>query len=112
MTFTNEILDLPHHVLGDQATTWNQRTGEISIELIIFISVIAMDVYIFRTLIRRIKILEGFLPICAGCKKIRNQDQWVQIESYISAHSPVQFTHSMCPECLRKYYPELFSHKP
>ncbi len=108
LTFANEVLDLPHLVLGDQATTWSQRSGEISIEAIIFIAVIALEIFLFRKLIRRIKILEGFLPICAGCKKIRTRDQWQQIENYISENSLVQFSHSLCPDCQKKLYPELF----
>ena len=108
LTFTNEVLDLPHFMLGDKATTWSQRSGEISIELVIFIAVISLEVYLFKKLIRRVKILESFLPICASCKKIRKQDQWEQIEKYISENYLVQFSHSLCPECQEKLYPELF----
>ena len=109
LTFTNEVLDLPHFVLGDQATSWSQRIGEITIELIIFIAVIALEIYLFRSLFQRIKILEGFLPICANCKKIRTQNQWEQIETYISENSLAQFSHSLCPDCQKKLYPELFT---
>ncbi len=52
-----------------------------------------------------IKVLSGLLPICASCKKIRDdQGYWNQIESYIHAHSEAEFSHSMCPECLKRYY--------
>ena len=108
LTFTNEVLDLPHLLFGDQATTWNQRGGEICIELIIFVAVISLEIYLFKKLLRRIKILEGFLPICASCKKIRDQDQWEQIENYITKNSLAQFSHSLCPECQQRLYPELF----
>jgi len=108
LTFTNEVLDLPHFLFGDQATTWNQRGGEICIELIIFVAVVSLEIYLFRKLLRRVKILEGFLPICASCKKIRNQDQWEQIENYITKNSLAQFSHSLCPECQQKLYPELY----
>jgi hypothetical protein len=111
LTFTNEVLDLPHFLLGDKATTWTQRTGEISVEVIIFFAVIALEIYLFHKLIRRIRILEGFLPICASCKKIRTQDHWQQIENYISENSLVQFSHSLCPDCQKKLYPELFISK-
>ena len=108
LTFANEVVDIPHFVFGDTATTWTQRGGEIAIELIIFFMVIALEAFLFRRLIRRIKILEGILPICAGCKRIRSQDQWKQIETYISENSPVRFSHSLCPDCQRRLYPELF----
>ena len=111
LTFTNEVLDLPHIALGDKATTWGQRSGKIAIELVIFTGVFVLEIYLFRKLVRRIKILEGFLPICANCKKIRNQDQWEQIENYISENSLVQFSHSLCPECIEKLYPELLKNR-
>jgi len=60
-----------------------------------------------RTL-AEVKILSGLLPICAGCKKIRNdQGYWQQIEGYIQEHSQAQFSHGLCPECAKRLYPEL-----
>jgi ABC-type amino acid transport substrate-binding protein len=56
-----------------------------------------------------VKQLSGFLPICASCKKIRDdKGYWNQIESYISQHSEAEFSHSICPECAKKLYPELY----
>lgn len=53
----------------------------------------------------RVKLLSGFLPICASCKKIRNdQGYWQQIESYIRDHSEAEFSHGICPECAVKLY--------
>lgn len=48
--------------------------------------------------------LEGILPICAGCKRIRDGADWRQIESYISARSSAQFSHGICPDCERRLY--------
>lgn len=54
-----------------------------------------------------IKSLRGILPICASCKKIRDdKGYWNQIETYISRHSEVDFSHGICPECAEKLYPE------
>ena len=54
-----------------------------------------------------VKILRGLLPICASCKKIRdNEGGWDHIENYIQKHSEAQFTHGICPECLERLYPE------
>lgn len=53
-----------------------------------------------------IKTLKGMLPICAACKKVRDdKGYWSQIEAYVSEHSEAEFTHSICPECARKLYP-------
>jgi len=55
-----------------------------------------------------IKTLRGILPICASCKKIRDgAGNWTKIETYISQHSEVDFTHGICPDCLSQLYPEL-----
>lgn len=57
---------------------------------------------------KEIKVLRGFLPICASCKKIRDdKGYWNQIESYIRDHSEAQFSHSICPDCAKKQYPDL-----
>ena len=53
-----------------------------------------------------VKMLSGLLPICASCKKIRDdKGSWNQIESYIQDHSEAEFTHGLCPECAEKLYP-------
>ncbi|MGA2786164.1 MAG: PAS domain S-box protein [Verrucomicrobiota bacterium] len=55
-----------------------------------------------------VKALSGLLPICAGCKKIRDdKGYWSQVESYIQKHSEAKFSHGMCPDCLKKWYPDL-----
>ncbi len=57
---------------------------------------------------KEVKILRGFLPICASCKEIRDDKGfWHQIESYIRDHSEAEFSHGICPKCAEKLYPEL-----
>ena len=54
-----------------------------------------------------VKKLSGMLPICASCKKIRDdKGYWTQIEAYIRDHSEAEFSHGICPECMKKLYPE------
>jgi PleD family two-component response regulator len=54
-----------------------------------------------------VKQLRGFLPICSSCKSIRDdQGYWKSIETYISNHSEATFTHSICPDCINKFYPD------
>ena len=56
----------------------------------------------------QIKKLSGLLPICASCKKIRDdKGYWQQIEQYIHEHSDAQFSHGICQECAKKYYPDM-----
>jgi PAS domain S-box-containing protein len=55
----------------------------------------------------KVRALHGMLPICASCKKIRNDEgYWEQVEIYIRDHSEAEFTHGMCPDCSKKLYPE------
>jgi len=57
-----------------------------------------------------IKQLRGILPICAKCKKIRNDKGfWEKIEVYICEHSDAEFSHGLCPECAKNLYPDYFS---
>ncbi len=57
-----------------------------------------------------VKSLSGLLPICASCKKIRDdKGYWHQVETYIKKHTEVDFTHSICPECIKTRYPDLFN---
>ncbi|BBO78715.1 hypothetical protein DSCW_61320 [Desulfosarcina widdelii] len=59
-----------------------------------------------------IKELRGLIPICSVCKKIRDdEDSWHQIEAYIESHSHAEFTHGICPECMRMLYPGFVVHK-
>lgn len=59
-----------------------------------------------------VKTLRGLIPICANCKKIRDdQGYWKQIESYISEHSAAVFSHSICPQCMQKLYPDFLDRK-
>jgi hypothetical protein len=56
----------------------------------------------------QVKLLSGFLPICSSCKKIRDdKGYWNEVERYIGEHSEAQFSHGICPDCMRKLYPEL-----
>lgn len=59
--------------------------------------------------LQEVRILRGFLPICASCKKIRDDNgYWAQIEGYIRDHSEAEFTHSICPDCAKKLYPDFY----
>ncbi len=57
--------------------------------------------------ITKVKLLSGFIPICASCKKIRDdKGYWNQVEEYITKHSMAEFTHGLCPECVEVLYPD------
>ena len=82
-----------------------KRTAELEIKI-----------HELETSENKINKLEGLLPICSHCKKIKVEeeklpDKWIQIENYIQERSDADFSHGICPECRRKLYPELFPPK-
>ena len=59
-----------------------------------------------KAALSQVRKLSGMLPICAACKKIRNDEgYWEQIEAYIRQHSEAEFSHGLCPDCAQKIYP-------
>lgn len=63
-----------------------------------------------REALTQVKTLSGLLPICANCKKVRDdQGYWLQIETYISEHSNADFSHGICPQCAQKLYGDLLA---
>ena len=63
-----------------------------------------------RSALNDVKTMSGFLPICSNCKKIRDDDgYWQQVEKYIQDHSSALFSHSICPDCAKKLYPDCYN---
>jgi len=60
---------------------------------------------VLQEALETIKVLEGFIPICANCKKVRNDEGfWQQVEVYIESHSQATITHGICPDCMKELY--------
>lgn len=98
----DEIMDIPAVVFGGQATPINYTESLLETFLVAALAVIVVTMT--NRLLERIQHLEGILPVCSFCKKIRVEDQWVPIEVYIRDHSEVEFSHSLCPECREEHY--------
>ena len=68
---------------------------------------LAVQVEELRVALDHIETLRGILPICSFCNNIRNDEGgWERIEAYIGRHSQAEFSHTICPECLERHYPE------
>jgi len=101
----DEILDIPYLLWGAARTpiNWSESAFESIVISILAITVIRTTLNLFH----KMKTLEGLLPICAACKKIKDdQGSWKQIETYVRDRSEADFTHGICPECARKLYPD------
>jgi hypothetical protein len=100
----DEVADVPHYLFGAPRTPVNLT--ECLYETVL---VGGLGVFLIARTIRllsRLKYLEGFLPVCAFCKRIRVGEEWIPIESYISSNSAARFSHGFCPDCVRKHYSE------
>jgi hypothetical protein len=104
--WANEIFDFPHFFFGAKATPINWV--ESIFETVLIIVLCGCTTFFTWRLLKRIKYLEGFLPVCSFCKRIRVKEDWIPIEDFISKRSEAVFSHGLCPECAEKNYPELF----
>jgi hypothetical protein len=83
--------------------------GFTAIVTTILFGMLSIYVASLKRAMREIKTLEGLLPICSACHKIRSTDnEWHVLEKYITDRSEATFTHSLCPDCAKQLYPEMY----
>ncbi len=106
LSWFDEVLDIPHVMLGGAATPINWRESVFeSIILGIVGAVIIRHTY---NLLTRVSYLESILPVCASCNKIRMDPEfWQDIKQFVQHRAATEFTHGVCPDCIERYYPEL-----
>jgi hypothetical protein len=108
--WADQVFDIPYHFLGAVATPINWR--ESIFESVIILLIGGRIVYHTSLLFKRMQHLEGMLPVCSSCKKIRvAKDEWQQIETYVRDRSEADFSHSICPDCAKRLYPEFYTGK-
>jgi hypothetical protein len=99
----DEIYDLPHYLFKSMATPVNIVESVFESIMILMVGFVCIR----RTLgfLSKIQVLEGLLPICSSCKKIRDEKNgWQNIETYIENRSNALFTHGLCKDCMNKLY--------
>ena len=102
ISWLDEFLDLPHIFFGASPSPINYFESIFETTLLSVIAIII--IVITHMLLQRLNFLEGILPVCSFCKKIRIKKQWVPIERYIRDRSEADFSHSVCPECAEQNY--------
>jgi hypothetical protein len=108
LIWLDEFADVSYLLLGAEKTPVNWR--ESLFETLLITPIALTIIYYTKMLFSRMKYLEGFLPICSSCKKIRDeQGNWQQMESYIHDRSEARFSHGICPHCAKRLYPEVFT---
>jgi len=99
------IRDVNGHIIGASSIAYDvserKRMEEERTQLISHLS----------DTLSKVKTLSGLLPICASCKKIRDdQGYWQKLETFVRDHSNAEFSHSLCPDCMHKLYPDFSRH--
>ena len=88
-------------------TSWPLQSLDSAVDVLILIGIASLIDGIVRQE-WKIRMLEGLLPICSFCKKIRDEaGEWRQLETYIASRSGARFSHTFCQECGRRHYPDL-----
>ena len=100
----NEWLDFSHMLFGAPATPYNYT--ENIVETVIVLILCFLMALATRKLLQRIRYLEGIIPICSYCKKVRVGSDWVPVDQYVRDHSSADFSHGLCPHCLEEFYGE------
>ena len=96
-------------VLEQHLEESNRQRWEFVLTTLVFVAAASVlpGLQLFRVTKENV-VLKAILPICANCKKIRDeQDSWVDIEVYIRDRSKTEFSHGICPECMKEHYPAL-----
>lgn len=102
----NEYFDICHLVFNTKSTPFNW--AETLLESIFIILIAFQSIFIVKKLFSKIEYLEGFIVVCSSCKKVRlKDDEWIQLDQFLQNNSLLDLSHSICPECIKKLYPEL-----
>ena len=110
ITWASEVFDIPYFLLGSPPSLVNVREAgfESGCVLVLGIAVMAIT----WNFLNHIKYLEGFLVVCAFCKRIRiGEDNWVPIEEFVTDRAEVEFSHAYCPSCTEEHYGHLIHSK-
>lgn len=88
-------------------SSWALEAADTAIDLVVLLVLVQLICYVARQR-SEIQVLEGILPICGFCKRIRDETGgWLQLERYIAERSEASFSHTFCPECGRTHYGRL-----
>ena len=77
------------------------------LQALIVAALAGVGAWLFHRMHTQLRILEGLLHMCAGCRQIKVSGRWQPIETYLIEHSHVQVSHGFCPTCLERLYPEI-----
>ncbi len=100
LSWLNELADLSHHLLGGGGHVPDLR--DCVLETVGILLIWLLVYRLTRRLLGRVYYLEGFLRVCAWCRKVCLHDRWIPVEQYFAEGFHIETTHGMCPECRKK----------
>lgn len=109
IVWIDEILDIPHIIFGARDTPINYFESIFESAVIALLAIVIIS--FTHTILKRLRYLEGILPVCSFCNKIRSKERWVPFEDYICEHSEAAFSHGVCPECAAANYGDILESK-
>jgi len=99
LSWANELAGLPRLLLGGaQQTDWRESVVETLVVVVVAVPVIMFT----RRIVSRLHYLEGFLRICAWCKRLNRDDEWIPVEEFFQRGFETMTSHAICSECLTK----------
>jgi hypothetical protein len=99
LSWANEFLDLPRHIFGGVTqVNWRESAMETILALIVWLSVHVVT----RRVLARLYYLEEFLRLCAWCRKVAHDDEWLSLEEYFNRGFNIKTSHGMCPDCAKE----------
>jgi hypothetical protein len=100
LCWINELGNLPKWLLGDRTHTADWREGALLSALILIVWWLVLTMT--RKLLAHLHYLEGLLRVCAWCRKVGHNGEWMRLEEYFSRGFQIETTHGMCPDCQKK----------
>ncbi|MBN1524538.1 MAG: hypothetical protein JW904_08650 [Spirochaetales bacterium] len=103
------MLEATYHAQLRTNLAWTQNIMDLMLmgQTITILASLAVMFLSSRAQSKQVKVLHGLIPICAKCKKIRDdKGYWSQVETYITRHTEADFSHGICPDCMKEMYPE------
>ncbi len=105
MIWMDEILDIPARLGISPASPVNMAESFLESCFVVLAAAVSMAVTL--SLLSRLRRLEGVVPACAYCRKIKTPDGWLPLEKFLQRFSEAQLSRSLCPDCRREYYSHL-----
>jgi len=104
MSWLTEVFRIPHYLFGEPfVPNWHRAI----LRTVVMIFIWAWVHFLTRRILKRLHYLEEFLRICSWCRRVCNEDQWLEMERYFNSKFATRTSHGMCPDCLQKKVEEL-----